>query len=56
MLGERLCQLIANIPTQTEAVTDSAQELTLGAHPLEKQHQLERKEDDRIDRGPATSA
>ena len=52
VVGERLGQVVAEVPAQAEPVGDHPHELALGAQPLEEQDQLQLEEDDRVDRGP----
>ena len=51
MVGQRLGQVVAEIPAQAEPVGDDPQQLALGAQPLEEQDQLQLEEDDRVDGG-----
>jgi hypothetical protein len=51
MVGERLGQVVPQIPAQTQAVGDDPQQLSFRAQPLEEEDQLHLKEDDRVDRG-----
>ena len=53
VVGQRLGQVVAEVPAQAEAVGDHPQQLALGAQPLEEQHELQLEEDDRVDGGPA---
>ena len=51
MVGERLGQVVAEIPAQAQPVGDDPQQLALRAQPLEEQDQLQLEEDDRVDGG-----
>ena len=51
VVGQRLGQVVAEIPAQAQPVGDDPHELPLGAQPLEEQHQLQLEEDDRVDGG-----
>ena len=51
MIRQGLVQVVAQEPPDTEPVGRQAQQLTLGADPLEEHDQLEAEEDHRIDGG-----
>src|SRR5581483_6942812 len=50
MIGERLVEIIAQIPTNTQAVSRLEHELAFGANALKKHHQLQLKKDNRVNR------
>ena len=54
MVGQRLEEVVAQVPPQREAVGDDTHELALRTEVLEEHHQLELEEDDRVDGWPAT--
>ena len=53
MVGQRLGQVVPQVPAQAEAVGDHPQQLSFGAQPLEEEDQLQLEEDDRVDRAAA---
>lgn len=48
VVWEGIAQVVANVPAQTEPVSNDPQQLPLRAQPLEEQHQLELEEHDRV--------
>jgi len=54
VVGQRLEQVVAQVPAQGQAVRDYPHQLALGADVLEEHDELELEEDDRVDRRPAT--
>ena len=51
MIGQRLGEVIAQIPAQAEPIGHDLHQLPLRAQPFEEQDQLQLEEDDRIDGG-----
>ena len=50
MVGQRLPEVIAQVPAQTEAVRHHAHELAFRAESLEEENELELEENDRVNR------
>jgi hypothetical protein len=55
MVWERLMQVIAEIPAQTEAVRGDAHKLSFRAQPLKEHDQLQLEKDHRINGGTSAS-
>ena len=53
MVGQRLVEVVAEVPAHRKAVGRNAHQLPLGADVLKEHDQLQAKEDDRVDAGPA---
>jgi hypothetical protein len=53
VVGQRLEQIVAQVPPHREAIRDRPHELAFGAQILEEHHQLQLEEDDRVNRRPA---
>ncbi len=53
MIGQRLVQVVSEEPADAQTVRRYLHKLPLTAHVLEEHHQLQAKEDDRVDAGPA---
>ena len=51
MVGQRFVEIVAQVPTDTEAVSDDLHQLALGPQSFEEKHKLELKENHRIDAG-----
>ena len=52
MVGQKLVEIVAQVPADTEAVGGDLHQLALGAQILQKENKLELKENHRVDRGP----
>ena len=51
VVGERLGQVVAEVPAQAQPIGDHLHQLALGAEALEEQDQLQLEEDHRVDGG-----
>src|SRR5206468_148851 len=51
VVGQRLMQVIPQVPAQAQTVSSHPDQLPLGADVFEEHHQLELEKDDRVDRG-----
>jgi hypothetical protein len=54
VIRQRLGKIVAQVPTDAQAVGGDLHKLALGAQILEKEDELELEEDHRVDRGPPT--
>ena len=52
MVGERLGEVIAEIPAQAQSIGDDLKELSFGTEPLEEQDQLQLEKHHWVDGGP----
>jgi hypothetical protein len=53
VVGQRLVEVVAQVPSQREAIGYEPHQLALRADVLEEHHELQLEEDDRVHRGPA---